>query len=94
MNPATPLTNLRRRQKAVMVREIDSELLLLDTESNLIHKLNHTASFIWHSLENVRSIEELAQRLAKEYEVEEHLAIRDVLEILTRLLKLNLVVVA
>jgi hypothetical protein len=93
-NTSQDLAHLRPRREAVMVREIEREMLLLDTESNLIHKLNQTASFIWRSLGEVRSSEELARRLANEYEVEEHLALRDVVETLRRLMQLNLVIAA
>jgi hypothetical protein len=30
-----------------MEREVDGEIILLDTESNLVHQLNKTASLIW-----------------------------------------------
>lgn len=75
-----------------MVREVDREVLLLDTESNLIHKLNQTASFIWRLLDQGRSADEIAGMLAKEFEVEEHVAARDVSSTLEKLLQLKLVV--
>jgi Coenzyme PQQ synthesis protein D (PqqD) len=86
--------DVRRRLKAVMVREVDQEILLLDIESNLIHKLNQTASFIWQRLDEVCSADELARGLAKEFEVEEHVAQGDVLEMLGKLIELKLVVAA
>jgi len=75
-----------------MVREVDDGVLLLDTESDQIHQLNHTASFIWSRWDQAKSIEEIAALLAKEFEVDEELAARDVTEMLTRLRALNLVV--
>ena len=88
------MITLRRRQKAVMVRELDREVVLLDTESNLIHKFNQTASFIWQRLDDAGSAQEMAGLLAKEYEVEEHVALKDVDETLGSLLRLKLVVEA
>ncbi len=88
MNP------MQKRDRDVMVREVDSEVLLLDTEFNLIHKLNQTASFIWQALDRARSTAEIARLLAMEYEVEEHIAVRDVVETLAKLRELKLVVVA
>ena len=41
------MTALRRRLKKVVVREVEGEILLLDTGANLIHQLNETASFVW-----------------------------------------------
>ena len=77
-----------------MVREVDQEVLLLDTESNLIHKLNQTASFIWRKLDQVPSPDDIARMLAKEFEVEEHVAAQDVNSTLEKLLQLRLVVAA
>jgi hypothetical protein len=88
------MNTMRKRDQAVMVREVDSEFLLLDTEFNLIHKLNQTASFIWQTIDKVHSTVEIARLLANEYEVEEDVAIRDVVETLIRLRELKLVVVA
>ena len=88
------MNDLRKREKAVMVREVDEEVLLLDTESNLIHKLNQTASFIWRKLDQVPSPDDIARMLAKEFEVEEHVAARDVNSTLEKLLQLKLVVAA
>src|SRR5258708_112213 len=91
---ATLMNELRKRERAVMVRELDREVLLLDTESNLIHKLNQTASFIWRMLDHVRSTEEIARMLAKEFEVEEHVAVDDVTSMLEKLRELKLLVAA
>jgi hypothetical protein len=88
------MNDIRKREKAVMVREVDREVLLLDTESNLIHKLNQTASFIWRMLDQVRSPEEIARMLAKEFEVEEDVAVDDVTSTLEKLRELKLLVAA
>jgi hypothetical protein len=81
-----------KRLAAVMVREVDHDLLLLDTESDYIHQLNQTASFIWRSCDGASSAEDIAASLAKEYDVEKHVALRDVVETLSSLRALNLVV--
>ena len=86
------MTMVRRRLKAVMVRPVDQELLLLDTASNLIHQLNQTASFIWQKCDDARSSEEMARLLATEYEVGYATALRDVVQTLEKLRELNLIV--
>lgn len=86
------MTTLRKRLAAVMVREVDRDILLLDTESDHIHQLNQTASFIWRSCDGASSAEEIAGLLAKEYEVEKHVALKDVIETLSSLRALNLFV--
>ncbi len=77
-----------------MVRDLDSDLLLLDTEADRIHQLNQTATFIWRHVEEAPSPERLAGLLAEAFDVDEQVAQRDVLEALKRLRALNLVVEA
>ena len=75
-----------------MVRDVDHDVLLLDTESDLIHQLNQTASFIWRKCDEAPSVTEIAELLATEFDVEVHIALRDVVETLSRLKALNLIV--
>ena len=77
-----------------MVRDLDSDLLLLDTEADRIHQLNQTATFIWRHVEEAPSPERLAGLLAEAFDVDEQVAQTDVLETLKRLRALNLVVEA
>ena len=77
-----------------MAREVDDGVLLLDTESDQIHQLNQTASFIWSRCDEVASAEEIAALLAREFGIDVDVATRDVLEMLSRLQALNLVVEA
>jgi hypothetical protein len=73
-----------------MVREVDNEVLLLDTESDRIHQLNGTASFIWRRCDEAGSPEEIAALVASEFDVDKDVALRDVIETLARLCALNL----
>ena len=84
------MATLRRRLGAVMVREVDNEVLLLDTESDRIHQLNGIASFIWRWCDEARSPEEIAALVASEFDVDKDVALRDVIETLARLRALNL----
>ena len=88
------MSKLRKRLKAVMAREMADGVLLLDTESDQIHQLNQTASFIWSRCDEVASAEEIGALLAKEFGIGEDVAVRDVLEMLSRLRALNLIVEA
>jgi hypothetical protein len=85
---------LRRRQSGVIVRVIDGDLVLLDTESDLIHQLNATAHLIWSRCDESRSVEEIAQLLVKEFDVERDVAMEDVLKTLRRLQALRLIIPA
>jgi hypothetical protein len=88
------VASLRRRCMGVMVRELDSDLLILDTEAAQIHQLNRTASFIWRNLDDAPAPEQLAGLLVEAFDVEEQVALTDVLETLQRFRGLNLIVEA
>jgi len=74
-----------------MVRGLDDDLLILDTEANQIHQLNQTASLIWRNVDEVSAPEQLAGLLAETFDVGEQVALTDVLQTLERFRGLNLV---
>ena len=83
--------NSFRRHDAVMVREIDGELVPLDTRSNRVHQLNRTASVIWRMAENEgAATEQIAAALVLEFAVTYETAMNDVVETLTMLRSLDL----
>lgn len=88
------MANLRRRLDGVMVREVVEDILLLDTVSGQIHQLNRTASLIWRKCEDAQTAERLAELLEMEFDVGHDIALKDVLDTLSRLQALNLVVEA
>ena len=81
----------RHQQAAVTVRQVGEELLLLNRDTHRIHQLNTTASFIWRCCEKMTSVDEIARLIAARYAVDEHIALRDVVETLSRLRELSLV---
>lgn len=85
------MASLRRRRVGIMVRGFDDDLLILDTEANQIHQLNQTASIIWRNVDESTAPEQLAGLLAETFDVEERVALTDVLETLERFRGLNLV---
>jgi hypothetical protein len=84
---------LRKRDGTLMFREVDDELLLLDTESNRIHQLNRTARHIWQRCDSVPP-DTIAAELARYYDVCEEQALSDVVRMLETFRSLNLVVEA
>lgn len=83
---------IRPKLAGVAVRAVEDELLVLDRETQCIHQLNPTASFIWRCCVNAVSEEEIAGLLTENYAVDEHIALRDVSETLRRLRELELIV--
>ena len=67
-----------RPVNGLMEREVDGEVLLLDTESNQIHQLNRTASLIWRKCLEGASAAEIARLVAENFDVEEHRVLDDV----------------
>jgi hypothetical protein len=86
------LDRLRKRAESLVAREFGDGILLLDMEAAQIHQLNTTAGFIWRHCDGVASAADIAALLAREYEVEEGAAARDVEMALSELRALNLVV--
>ena len=73
-----------------MVREVDGEILVLDTLSNQVHQLNRTASFIWRMGNEGTLPQTIASALAAEFTVDEATVFTDVVETLAKLRSLNL----
>ena len=73
-------------------REVNGEMLVLDSRAELIHQLNPTASFIWQQAQSGSPAEAIAAGLAEEYDVDPETAQRDVAATLARLKELNLVI--
>jgi len=81
-----------KRRDGLILRKVQQDLLLLDTELNQIHQLNETASFIWENWEQVPDPVEIARLLAQKFDVEEQVVLNDVSAIVGRLQELNLLV--
>ncbi len=77
MNRVTT-TPLRRRVESLTIREVDGELLVLDTSANRIHQLNRMAAHIWQRCDTATSPEEIAEAIAAEFDVDRDVALADV----------------
>jgi Coenzyme PQQ synthesis protein D (PqqD) len=82
---------LQRKSNSILVREVDREIVLLDTAGDRVHHLNATASFIWNRCEQAPTPEMLAQWLAESFDVDVAVALRDILATLGTLRELKLV---
>lgn len=81
-----------KRRDGIILRRIQNELVLLDMQFQQIHQLNETATFIWDFWEQSADEAVIAKLLAHNFDVEEHIAMKDVSVIVGRLRKLNLLV--
>lgn len=62
----------------MIVREVEGELLILDTGTNRIHQLNPTASLVWELCQSPMRLEDIAARLATAFDVDARTALTDV----------------
>lgn len=76
--------------QGMIVRELDSEVLILDTVSNHIHQLNETASIVWRMRREGSAEQAIAAVLAQDFDIDETQALADVRDVLRRLESLNL----
>ena len=52
------------RRDGIIVRELDSEILIYDTESNKAHCLNDTAALVWKQCDGQSTAAEISRRLS------------------------------
>jgi hypothetical protein len=86
------LNSVRKRAESLIARELDDGILLLDMDAAKIHQLNASAGFIWRHCDGVASVADIAALVAREYQVDEGPAAKDVEMALSELRALNLVV--
>ncbi len=80
-----------RLRADLMVREAEDELLVLDPRADQVHQLNRSAALIWRLHGEGASLEEIADRLAAQFEVSAERAKEDVEETLLRFRALSLI---
>jgi hypothetical protein len=81
-----------RHRPGLSVRLVDGELVILDRDTQKIHQLNSTASFVWNRLAEESDLADVARELSSLFEVEENVALEDVRRIVEKLTELQLLV--
>jgi len=82
----------RRRIDNLIVHEADREFVLLDGETDRVHRFNSTASAIWRRLEQPGNAESIARTLVDEFDVEWDVALGDAQAALDQLEALSLII--
>jgi hypothetical protein len=75
-------------------REVDGAVVIISPEDSVLHELNETASLVWKEADGTRTSQEIAQRLAEEFEVEEATALADTCELVSHLAQRKLLICA
>jgi Coenzyme PQQ synthesis protein D (PqqD) len=76
---------LLQHPPSLMVRDVDGEILLLDTATDQVHQLNATASLIWRMHHEGAGPAHIAEALTHAFEVDLASAQADVSETLRNL---------
>jgi hypothetical protein len=78
------------RRLDLTIRELDGEMVILDRHAGLVHQLNRTASCIWEACDGSATPAELAEVVARSFDVDVNTAADDVAAVVAQLLKLSL----
>jgi hypothetical protein len=73
------------------LQDVGDELLVLDRETNRLHHLNPTASWIYRRCDGRNSVETLVDALIDQFAIERETVERDLLQTLAQLRTLGLI---
>lgn len=73
-------------------RIVEGEMVVMDKESEQIHQLNQTASFIWQLCDGNHDRQQIAEELAASFEIDSVTAEADVTDTLNKLKEIGLLV--
>jgi Coenzyme PQQ synthesis protein D (PqqD) len=83
-------TSYPKRRSNLTYRDVDGQTVILDREGTRIHKLNRTASYIWHCCDGTLSIAQVLDSFVSAYDIDVATAQRDLNQILADLRKASL----
>lgn len=81
-----------RKNPTLAWREIDGETVIISPEESVLHELNDTGSFIWQLVDGKRSVADIAELLAVEYNVTREEARADTEALLAQLASRRLLI--
>mgnify|MGYP001608224643 CR=1 FL=1 len=73
-------------------REVEGQVVIISPEDSVLHELNETASFIWKQATGEHTAEEIARRMADEFNVDGETALADACELVNHLEQKKLLV--
>lgn len=63
-----------RQDPATPTRTLGEQAIVITPHDSVLHTLNATGTFIWELCDGTRSLDEIAQACAKEFDVSEEMA--------------------
>ncbi len=78
------------RNKTVLWRELDGEVILLDPKQGCSYNLNQVGTLIWKMLDGQHTTADIVEAICEAFEVEPELALQDLKLLLDELRSNNL----
>jgi len=92
MSPDISLSSKPRKQTDVKEEELDGEYLVYDSETETVHNLNPTASFIWSLADGTRSVSFFIEEIhSSDPDIAKDKVRKDVVECLDKLRESGLI---
>lgn len=85
-------TAVLSRSSSIVTRKTGKEYVLVPVTNNIadmnsVYTLNETGTFLWELIDGKRSVNNLTDALAGEYEIDRQTALEDVLSFITEMKK-------
>ena len=89
MDEMTPDDHFTLREDLV-VEEVDDEIVVLDLDGNQYFGLNEVAWLIWQAIDEQKSLAQIVEEIASEFEIDEDRARDDTMAFIEQLLEAGL----
>lgn len=86
-----PENHVYRIRKNVLWRDVDGEIVLLDTAKSFYFGIGGAGTLIWECLKKGTSVSRILKELEKEYEADEKMLKKDALTFLKQLEKSKII---
>ena len=80
------------RRERVMTQQVEGDAVLLDIDSGEYFSLNEVGGMVWELCDGSRSVEDVAELISSEFDVDTSAALSDAIELLESLVGAGLVV--
>lgn len=80
------------RRERVMTQQVEGDAVLLDIDSGQYFSLNDVGGMVWELCDGSRSVEDVAELVSSEFDVDTSAALSDAIELLETLVGAGLVV--
>lgn len=74
--------------------DLEDEVVILGLKDGVYYGLNPVGAFIWNLVQNPITVKEIKEAILDEYDVEEDVCEKDLVELLTNLMDKNLIEVS